>query len=236
MRDKQASISAAQIRGARAILDWSQNRLAEATGLSIATIRKLELGHISPRSTTTQTLRQAFETAGLEFSDLDGVRRKPDGVDIYEGDSGVQRFFDDVYRACLNGEEVIQVWPGSQQFNQVIGNYRARHTERMAKIKEQVKIRCIATENPDVIAHEYCAYRFLSNNYVDCVPFYVYGNKYAIVSFPPDTQLKIIVVESSAAAAAFRSQFESMWQKAVPLNKHPLNAITIDQKPKKRVK
>lgn len=61
-------------------------------------------------------------------------------------------------------------------------------------------------------------------------------NKYAIVSFPPDTQLKIIVVESSAAAAAFRSQFESMWQKAVPLNKHPLNAITIDQKLKKRVK
>lgn len=34
-----------QLKTARALSDWSQNDLARATNLSLATIRKLELGH-----------------------------------------------------------------------------------------------------------------------------------------------------------------------------------------------
>jgi len=46
------NINARQIKAARALLDWSQENLASASGLSIATIRKIESGHISPRDKT----------------------------------------------------------------------------------------------------------------------------------------------------------------------------------------
>ncbi|MER2520257.1 MAG: helix-turn-helix domain-containing protein [Bdellovibrionales bacterium] len=240
MRDKQSSITAAQIRGACALLDWSQEDLAQATKLSVATIRKLEQGNISPRGKTNQLIRDAVESARLEFIEPQGVRLRPDGVDIYEGESGVQRFFDDVYHTGLNGEEIVQVWPTYHHFNRVIGEYRAKHVERMRQVKDQIKVSCILTESSDVKVYEYCSYRFLSSHYVDCVPFYVYGDKYAIVSFPPDTHIKIIVVESRAAANAFRKQFYSMWDKATPLhpslNKPTANVRAIDRPKKKRVK
>lgn len=62
-------IHARQIKAARAILNWSQQDLAQSTGLSITTIRKLEMGFISPRNTTTNVIRQAIEGAGIEFLD-----------------------------------------------------------------------------------------------------------------------------------------------------------------------
>jgi transcriptional regulator with XRE-family HTH domain len=40
--EKEVIITPAQIRGARALLDWSQNRLAKATGMSLTTIRDYE--------------------------------------------------------------------------------------------------------------------------------------------------------------------------------------------------
>jgi predicted transcriptional regulator len=60
-------IRAGQIKAARAFLDWSQEDLAIVTGLSLTTIRNLEMGYISPRNATTHVVRQAIENAGLEF-------------------------------------------------------------------------------------------------------------------------------------------------------------------------
>jgi transcriptional regulator with XRE-family HTH domain len=60
-------ISAAQLRAARAILNWSQEEMATISGLSIGTIRKLEVGNLSPREQTGHALRTTFEKAGIEF-------------------------------------------------------------------------------------------------------------------------------------------------------------------------
>jgi ribosome-binding protein aMBF1 (putative translation factor) len=45
-------VNADQIRAARAYLNWSQEDLAAAAELSVATIRQIETGHISPRDKT----------------------------------------------------------------------------------------------------------------------------------------------------------------------------------------
>jgi hypothetical protein len=50
------------------------------------------------------------------------------------------------------------------------------------------------------------------------VPFYVYDNKYAIFMFEADPSPRIVVIESRSVAEAFRLQFQSMWDKAIPLN------------------
>lgn len=59
-------ITPAQCRAARALLDWTQSNLAEATGLSVVTIRSFEKGG-EMRDSNRMLLRLSFEKAGVEF-------------------------------------------------------------------------------------------------------------------------------------------------------------------------
>lgn len=56
----------AQCRAARGLLDWTQRDLAEATSLSVLTVRSFEKGG-DMRDSNRTLLRLAFEKAGVEF-------------------------------------------------------------------------------------------------------------------------------------------------------------------------
>ena len=68
----------AQCRAARALLNWSEDRLASAAGIGVPQIRDFE-GEKALARATVQRLQRAFEAAGIEFSDhgAPGVRRQP---------------------------------------------------------------------------------------------------------------------------------------------------------------
>jgi transcriptional regulator with XRE-family HTH domain len=69
-----------QCRAARAMLNWSQDKLAEASKISVITVRTFELGKSKPQQSTMYLMRQALEQEGIEFTngDAPGVRlRKP---------------------------------------------------------------------------------------------------------------------------------------------------------------
>jgi transcriptional regulator with XRE-family HTH domain len=65
-------LTASQCRGARGILDWTQQQLADASMIGVATIRQFEGGATEPRLATLLVLRQALETAGVDFIDENG--------------------------------------------------------------------------------------------------------------------------------------------------------------------
>jgi transcriptional regulator with XRE-family HTH domain len=65
-------ISPSQCRAARALLDWSQQQLADNAGVGIVTIRQLESGIHEPRRATLDVVRRALEAAGVEFIDENG--------------------------------------------------------------------------------------------------------------------------------------------------------------------
>jgi transcriptional regulator with XRE-family HTH domain len=73
-------ISIRQIKAARSLLDWSQERLAEASGVSLPTIRRLEAadGLLGGREDTGEKILAALKAAGVEFTNGDqpGVRIK----------------------------------------------------------------------------------------------------------------------------------------------------------------
>lgn len=64
-------LTPAQCRAARALLDWTQGRLSEETGLSTVTIRSFEAGR-DARESNRRLLRLALEKAGIEFLDKNG--------------------------------------------------------------------------------------------------------------------------------------------------------------------
>ncbi|RWJ37456.1 helix-turn-helix transcriptional regulator [Mesorhizobium sp.] len=56
-----------QCRAARALIGWSQQQLADAAAIGVATIRVFEGGGSEPRSATLQVLCLALEAAGVVF-------------------------------------------------------------------------------------------------------------------------------------------------------------------------
>ena len=62
-------ITPSQCRAARGLLDWTQQELANAARIGVATVRLFEGGVGDSRQATLVMLRQAFESAGVEFMD-----------------------------------------------------------------------------------------------------------------------------------------------------------------------
>lgn len=67
-------LTAAQIRMARGCLRWSVKELADASGVSSATIRRMEESEGMPKSLADNLakLKRAFEAEGLEFIPQNG--------------------------------------------------------------------------------------------------------------------------------------------------------------------
>jgi predicted transcriptional regulator len=61
-----------QCRAARALLDWSQQDLADKAAVGVVTVRQLEAGTHEPRRATLDVIRRAFESAGVQFIDENG--------------------------------------------------------------------------------------------------------------------------------------------------------------------
>ena len=65
-------ITPSQCRAARGLLDWTQQELADAARIGVATIRLFEGEAAESRHATLAVIRRAFELAGVEFIDENG--------------------------------------------------------------------------------------------------------------------------------------------------------------------
>ena len=65
-------ITSAQCRAARGLLEWSQQKLADQSGVGVVTVNQFENRIAEPRRATLQAITRAFEAAGVEFIDENG--------------------------------------------------------------------------------------------------------------------------------------------------------------------
>lgn len=77
-----SDLTAAQIRAARALLDWTQPKLAQMSKLSVPTIRRMESerGPSASTAANVEAVRRALETAGVIF--LDPKANKDGGAGV----------------------------------------------------------------------------------------------------------------------------------------------------------
>jgi transcriptional regulator with XRE-family HTH domain len=212
-------LTAGQIRAARALMNWSQKDMAKATNLSIATIRKLELGYISPRPTTTAQISGAIEEAGLEFIDPEGVRRRHDGIHVFEGVKDNNAFLDDMMQTIKNdGGEVLIVTPTADVFARICGLEKITALDCLVDLNLTAEIKCLFTNEYDPpLSTPRFQFRSISRNYVDPTPFCVYGRKYGTLIPLGDLYPKIIVLDAASMAEASRRYFFSLWEKTMPM-------------------
>jgi transcriptional regulator with XRE-family HTH domain len=90
--DTMSIMQRSQLRAARALLAWSQERLAKESGVSLPTIKRLEPGEgsLPTKVETLEKLQAALEAAGVEFTNggEPGVKlkAKPTGPDAIPPD------------------------------------------------------------------------------------------------------------------------------------------------------
>ena len=202
-------INARQIKAARALLDWPQENLASASGLSIATIRKIEAGHISPRDKTMGSIVAALEEIGAEFFGSNGVRLKENDTNILEGEGCFLRFLDEVYHALRkNGGEMLHMHADYKRADEQ--EYRSLIRMR----RDGIRCRCLLEEGDTYIPFPLEEFRWIPTKYFRSNLQVIYGNFVAHCLFS-DSRLvrvnKIIIVENSFHAEAMRNAFNFMW-------------------------
>jgi len=206
------AIKGRQIRAARGLLGWQSTFLAEKVGLARETISKIEDEAVQPRAKNLADIVRVFDENGIEFIENSGVRYKPKSLEVYEGDEDFRRFMDDIYETAKSGSTEICI-SGVEEgvFISHLGETFANmHIKRMTELRA-AKVRCLIREgDSEVYCDTYNEYRWVPNELFSAVPFYVYGNKFAVVTFE-NNQVMVVVIESEPVSKAYRKQFELIW-------------------------
>lgn len=208
------SITTAQIRGARGILNWSQADLSGRTGISATSIGSIENGQSTPRANTLHTIQKAFEDAGIEFIGREGVRLRTGNVRTFTGQKGFVEFFDHVYETLKNDPSEVYVSNVEEKkFVYWYGDMGQPHIDRMAKLKS-VHYKVLLKEgDTDFVCSAYAAYRWVPRELFSSVPFYVFGKKLAIILMEDEPH--VVLLDYPAIAEAYRIQFRTMWENAI---------------------
>jgi transcriptional regulator with XRE-family HTH domain len=85
-----------QIRAARALLDWSQQDLAEHADLSQTGIARIENKTNKPNSKTLQKIESAFDRADIEFIGTSGLRKRRGQIRTLKGAEGLEELTEEI--------------------------------------------------------------------------------------------------------------------------------------------
>ncbi len=208
-------ITVAQIRAARALLDWKQGRLADESGVSLPAIARLEQGVGSPRTATVEALQKAFESNGIEFFGENGVdlRREQFRVDILEGLNAMQVIWDDVVATCTGKKlEFLMSGIEEQRWADMYGDKVGDEMVRRFKLK--IKSRLLIKEGDNLCTGSDDAYRCVPEIVFGQTPYMIYADRYALINWEP---FKIVLIRSQSVADTFRRQFELNWKLGMPV-------------------
>jgi DNA-binding XRE family transcriptional regulator len=226
-----------QIRAARALLDLSQEELAEHAGLTPQAIRRIEDGAVQPREGTISDIVRVFNDHGVEFTDNHGVKFAPEGLNVLNGPNGLSQFLDGVYEYLQrHGGEVMVTGVLDHQWTKHGGEHIVSvHIPRMTKLcaeRKDITVYSLCPEGTRKFDYDgYTQYRSQPRELFESVPFYVYGDNLAIIVFQSDPPPKIILIRSKVVAEAYRKQFKQLWNLA---NEIPNKRASPSQSKKKR--
>lgn len=202
----------AQIRAARGLLDWSQKDLAERAGVTEATIRNSEKDGATPNAKTLDKIQGAFEME-IEFQEGDGIRRKEEKVQRYEGTPGFRAFMDDVYEvARAEGGEICLLNAKPDNWIKWLGaDWYAEHTKRMQTLIGTINFKVTAREGDvNLIGNAFAEYRWVSEDVWNEQSFYAYGDKIGFLNFD-EKNVEIFVLKQKQFCDSFRFLFNIAW-------------------------
>jgi transcriptional regulator with XRE-family HTH domain len=206
------TITTAQIRGARGILNWSQAELAERTGISATSIGSIENGVSSPRANTLATIQRAFEEAGIEFLPASGVRLRDELILVKEGPDALDNLLDDIYKSLLDKGGEVMIFGLEEKVDPHADEYQKIHKHLDRILDSGITERIILREGDTNFAAPEDFYRWIEPEYFSPYPFILYGNKLAMINWGPPC--KVLIIDSSIYSQTFKKIFDIIWKNA----------------------
>ncbi len=203
-------ISLSQIKAARGLLDWTQEQLARAAGLSLPAVANIERGAANPRAETLRALYAAFEKQGVEFTDEPGVRMRREAFDVQvlHGYPAIKTVWDDIERVFADGKggTVLLANLDDRDWEQRFGADLIEMLKRRQKLN--IITRILVNEQDDYLVRgvkrEWA--RRVSAEVFSLTPYYVYADKVALMYFAEP--MRIILIHNARMAETFSRQFE----------------------------
>lgn len=209
-----------QFKAARALLEWTQDDLARASGVALPTIANIERGASSPRADTLRALQETFENEGVEFLEPSGVQLVGEkfGLKIWNGRDSQFKLWQDIYYEFAHGKggEILLNNVSDKPLVERYPDEALAYTQRLDGLK--VKRRILLCEGDEaIIGDRPDWYRQVPEILFGQTPYYVYGDKVAFLiwSIP-----RVMLVHNRNMAETFRAQFNQNWEHAAKLERY----------------
>lgn len=204
-----------QIRAARGLLNWSQKDLAERAGVTEATIRNSEKQGATPNAKTLEKITSAFDSENIDFIGDRGVEERRSDVAKYIGREGFTAFAWDVYETVkFRGGEVVVNNVDERLFEKWKSDDNDAYQQAMSQLNN-IRCKFLVREGDNYfIASEYAEYKWTPKDQFGNIPFYIYGNKTALISFD-DNNVVVYVIDNQSIADFCRKQFYMSWNNAI---------------------
>jgi transcriptional regulator with XRE-family HTH domain len=189
------------IPAARALLKWTQQELADASGLALGTIANLEAQRRTAEVDTIEKIVSALNLAGVEF--IPGGVRKASAVYYYDGPG----WYIDLLADALNtvqgtDREILIENVDDIKSSPAVLNF-------MKGMKDQgVTFRMTAMEGNTHLAAPSSCYRFIPGPFFENWIVMIFGDKVA-VSLAEES--RCMVIKDADLARALRNRFNLLW-------------------------
>jgi DNA-binding XRE family transcriptional regulator len=206
-------ITPRQIRAARGLVGWTQHNLAEAAGLSRATIAAVEKDGANPTPDVRKKIMVVFEEAQVEFLSQEGVRLRGPTIFLDDQPGANRRLLDDIFSASSefnnrkNVNEILIFGLREEDSELSVGDFLLEHIERLQQAGLREKILCASSTRTFVAPISW--YRRLSALNPTQTPIHIYAEKVALVQWKPKEL--VFVVENREIAEAVRAMFNHIW-------------------------
>ncbi len=205
-------LTARQISAAMALAGMTQDEAASLAGIGRPSLNRILNDEVVAKEETLRKIKQALESQGIEFIGNIGVQWAQHQVRTLAGIDGLKTFFDDVrHMVQTNNEEIVICGVAEGYLEDKLGEYLDYHRKEMTHYNN-VRMRCLIEESDlDLGASDYCQYRWQLKANFSNVPFYIYGDKMAIVVTSAPEDPLILLIQNRTISSAYRRQFEAMW-------------------------
>jgi len=198
------TISSSQIRAARALLGWSQKDLGAHSGVSPISIANIELGGKAPKVQTIEKIISAFDKAGIEFGEQDGLKRKGINVRTLEGEDWFNQALEDVYETLIDNpaaELIVDMADDKKSPPDVINLYK--------KIRNAgIKMRQTVEEGNTYLMGPVSEYRWVPKAYFRNWVMLIYGDKIVMCL---SEEKRALLIENKSLVQMERQKFDFLW-------------------------
>lgn len=197
-----------QCRGARGLLGWTQQDLAEYSGLSKTAINNFEKGHSDIKAESLNAIFMAFESADIEFLGSEGLRKRTDYAQILRAPAAFEDIMSDMGDAVKTSKKDILIRNLDTNFIRHLTPQRLLDHAELLKTHD-VSQRILYPEGVKGPLIQGGLQRYVPGE-TSCgaMTVFIYGAK---VAFGLWGNTQFVIVNSAEAHEAERERFEKIW-------------------------